>query len=75
MPFIAGVKHILATEGPRGLYQGVGATILKQGSNQGLRFMWFNEYKKVSVACSTRTSTSYQAVLSMTLNAWHIMRH
>jgi solute carrier family 25 (mitochondrial citrate transporter), member 1 len=48
MPFIAGVKQILATEGPRGLYQGVGATVMKQGSNQGLRFMWFNEYKKVS---------------------------
>jgi len=25
--------------------QGLGATIMKQGSNQGLRFMFFNEYK------------------------------
>jgi solute carrier family 25 (mitochondrial citrate transporter), member 1 len=23
------------------------ATALKQGSNQGLRFMWFNEYKRI----------------------------
>ena len=23
------------------------ATALKQGSNQGLRFMWFNEYKNI----------------------------
>jgi solute carrier family 25 citrate transporter 1 len=46
MGFVQGVKHIVATDGPRGLYQGVGATILKQASNQGLRFMAFNEYKK-----------------------------
>ena len=45
-PFIAGMKHILKTEGVGGVYQGAFATALKQGSNQGLRFMWFNEYKK-----------------------------
>eukprot|EP00903_Cladosiphon_okamuranus_P008016 g7733.t1 len=44
-PFMQGVKTILKTEGPAGLYQGVWATIAKQGSNQGLRFMWFNKYK------------------------------
>jgi len=27
--------------------QGVSATILKQGSNQGLRFMFFNKYKDI----------------------------
>ena len=80
--FIGGVKHIVAKEGLRGVYQvgreegskgrnkmkkvyataaqdshlppslppsplsqGLGATIMKQGSNQGLRFMFFNEYK------------------------------
>lgn len=47
MPFIRGMKHILATEGIAGVYQGAGATALKQGSNQGLRFMAFNEYKRV----------------------------
>ena len=46
MTFITGVKNILASEGIKGIYQGAGATALKQGSNQGLRFMWFNEYKK-----------------------------
>lgn len=33
-PFMQGVKTILKTEGPAGLYQGVWATIAKQGSNQ-----------------------------------------
>jgi len=46
MPFIGGMKHILTTEGIGGVYQGAFATALKQGSNQGLRFMWFNEFKK-----------------------------
>lgn len=43
---ISGTRKILATEGLRGLYKGVTATIMKQASNQGLRFMWFSEYKK-----------------------------
>jgi len=47
MPFLSGLKHILKTEGIAGVYQGAAATALKQGSNQGLRFMWFNEFKKV----------------------------
>lgn len=41
-----GTKMILAKEGVRGIYQGLFATILKQSSNQGLRFMFFSEYKK-----------------------------
>ncbi|KAG7365713.1 mitochondrial carrier protein [Nitzschia inconspicua] len=45
MPFLKGLKHIVSTEGIGGVYQGAFATALKQGSNQGLRFMWFNEYK------------------------------
>lgn len=47
MGFIPGFKHILKTEGIGGVYQGAFATALKQGSNQGLRFMWFNEYKRI----------------------------
>jgi len=47
MPFIKGFKHILSTEGIGGVYQGAAATAMKQGSNQGLRFMWFNEYKRI----------------------------
>lgn len=47
MPFLQGLKHILSTQGLGGVYQGAFATALKQGSNQGLRFMWFNEYKRI----------------------------
>jgi solute carrier family 25 (mitochondrial citrate transporter), member 1 len=43
--FVEGFRYILKTEGVGGIYQGAFATALKQGSNQGLRFMWFNEYK------------------------------
>jgi len=46
-PFVQGFKHIIKSEGPIGIYQGVAATAMKQGSNQGLRFMWFNEYKRI----------------------------
>jgi len=46
MPFFEGLKHIIKTEGLGGIYKGAIATAMKQGSNQGLRFMWFNEYKK-----------------------------
>lgn len=42
---VEGVKVIVKEEGLGGLYQGVFATILKQSSNQGLRFMFFNTYK------------------------------
>jgi solute carrier family 25 citrate transporter 1 len=46
MSFLDGLKYIMKNEGIGGVYQGAFATALKQGSNQGLRFMWFNEYKK-----------------------------
>lgn len=45
MSFFSGLKHILKSEGIGGIYKGAAATALKQGSNMGLRFMWFNEYK------------------------------
>lgn len=45
MSFLGSFRHILATDGIAGVYRGVAATALKQGSNQGLRMMWFNEYK------------------------------
>ncbi|KAJ8577074.1 hypothetical protein ON010_g2135 [Phytophthora cinnamomi] len=41
-----GTRMILAREGFLGLYQGLSATILKQSSNQGLRFMCFSEFQK-----------------------------
>jgi solute carrier family 25 citrate transporter 1 len=47
MAFMPGMRHIIKTEGFAGVYQGLFATALKQGSNQGLRFMWFNEFKRI----------------------------
>jgi solute carrier family 25 citrate transporter 1 len=41
------VSIILKESGPMGLYQGLFATILKQSSNQGLRFMFYNKYKDI----------------------------
>lgn len=45
--FIKGLRNILQTEGFCGVYRGAAATVFKQASNQGLRFMWFYEYKKI----------------------------
>lgn len=42
---VSGVRAIVSESGVMGLYQGLFATILKQSSNQGLRFMFFNKYK------------------------------
>ena len=44
---IPGVKSIFRESGFAGFYQGVTATILKQSSNQGIRFMTFNKYKDI----------------------------
>lgn len=44
--FVRGTIGIVKREGFKGIYQGWGATALKQSSNQGLRFMAFNYYKK-----------------------------
>jgi solute carrier family 25 citrate transporter 1 len=46
-PFVKGIKHIIKVEGFAGIYKGATATALKQGSNMGLRFTWFNEYKRI----------------------------
>ena len=45
LSLVEGVKMIIKESGFGGLYQGLTATIAKQSSNQGLRFMWFNKYK------------------------------
>lgn len=46
-PFVSGFRQIVQQEGVAGIYKGALATALKQGSNQGLRFMWFNEFKRI----------------------------
>jgi len=45
MGTVPGIVHIFRSEGVRGMYKGALATTLKQGSNQGLRFMAFEQYK------------------------------
>jgi len=45
MGTVEGMTYIFKHEGLRGMYKGAIATTLKQGSNQGLRFMAFEQYK------------------------------
>ena len=64
LSFNAGIKKIYADRGLAGFYQGVGPTILKQGSNQGLRFMFFNWYKtQVMELRSTKSLSSLEALV------------
>jgi solute carrier family 25 citrate transporter 1 len=44
--FFHGVRHIIRTEGLRGTYQGLTATMLKQGSNQAIRFFVMESLKE-----------------------------
>jgi solute carrier family 25 (mitochondrial citrate transporter), member 1 len=62
-PFLSGLRHIIHTEGIRGIYQGSVATALKQGSNQGLRFMWFNEYKRYVTSNGDTKMTPFISLL------------
>jgi solute carrier family 25 (mitochondrial citrate transporter), member 1 len=62
-PFVKGFRHILKTEGIAGVYQGSVATALKQGSNQGLRFMWFNEFKRIVTADGEKPMTPALSLL------------
>ena len=41
------VKSIIAAEGIGGIYKGVVPTVLKQASNQGIRFLVFSKIKNV----------------------------
>lgn len=63
LPFVQGLKHIVGTEGIAGVYKGAIATAMKQGSNQGLRFMWFNEYKRILTNDGERLLTPLQSLL------------
>jgi len=44
---ISGVKLVIQKDGVKGLYKGVSATTLKSASNQSLRFVIYNEYKRI----------------------------
>ncbi|MES1910617.1 MAG: hypothetical protein MHM6MM_003182 [Cercozoa sp. M6MM] len=43
--FFHGVRTILAEQGLRGTYQGLGPTLLKQGSNQAIRWACYERFK------------------------------
>jgi len=43
--FLEGMGRILTDSGISGFYKGVVATVIKQASNQGLRFMYMGAYK------------------------------
>ena len=45
--FYNGVKSIINESGYKGLYKGLLPTIIKQSSNQGIRFMTYGTYKNV----------------------------
>eukprot|EP01086_Lenisia_limosa_P011048 TRINITY_DN36181_c0_g1_i1.p1 TRINITY_DN36181_c0_g1~~TRINITY_DN36181_c0_g1_i1.p1 ORF type:complete len:292 (+),score=33.47 TRINITY_DN36181_c0_g1_i1:98-973(+) len=43
---VHGIRSMVSEQGFRGIYRGLAATIVKQGSNQAIRFLLFNEYRK-----------------------------
>lgn len=47
MPLVEGLQQIFLLQGFRGMYHGVVATVMKQSSNHGLRFLWYYEYKRI----------------------------
>lgn len=60
---VEGVTWVMRNEGISGMYKGVGATIAKSASNQGLRFVIFNQYKNVILENpSTQSLTPMQAL-------------
>jgi solute carrier family 25 citrate transporter 1 len=55
-----GISCIFKEQGFGGIYKGLGPTILKQGSNQGVRFLVNEDAKKFMMV---RTSEKYSAFL------------
>lgn len=53
--FAHGVKTIVAEQGIGGVYKGLAATVMKQGSNQAIRWLVFNRTKEL-MAGGTDTS-------------------
>mmetsp|Transcript_26946 Transcript_26946/g.23811 ORF Transcript_26946/g.23811 Transcript_26946/m.23811 type:complete len:292 (+) Transcript_26946:63-938(+) len=51
-----GINKIYADKGFNGVYRGVIPTILRQGSNQGVRFLVYEEAKKALVSMTGRDS-------------------
>ena len=60
---VQGIKSIVREKGVSGLYRGVVPTVIKQSSNQGIRFMTFGTYKQFLTRDQENDSlTSYQAL-------------
>ena len=60
---VKGIVQILKKEGIRGLYKGWGPTVAKQSSNVGLRFMAFDQYKRIMTNGGERELKSYEQFL------------
>ena len=65
---ISGVIDIFKKEGIGGFYAGTTATILKQSSNQALRFFFMNEYKSKLVSHCDKKHQNELGNLSMLYN-------
>eukprot|EP00126_Sphaerothecum_destruens_P011431 Sdes_comp20912_c1_seq5m18192 len=65
--FFHGVRLMIQEEGIRGVYRGILPTILKQGSNQAIRFLSYNQIKAFMLAGKSDGSTQltiYQSLLA-----------
>lgn len=61
--FVEGVRYVVKSNGIGGLYKGVGATIAKSASNQGLRFIIFNQYKNMIISSPEQKLSAHQSLL------------
>lgn len=63
-PLVRGTMDIVKAEGLGGVYKGLPATIGRQASNQGIRFVTFNELKRRLLESSGKTELPvWQALL------------
>ncbi|KAL1130219.1 hypothetical protein AAG570_013157 [Ranatra chinensis] len=60
--FLHGVNYIIREQGVRGVYQGVVPTIMKQGSNQAIRFFITGAFGAVAGAASVFGNTPIDVV-------------
>lgn len=61
--FVQGLKHIVREEGITGVYKGATACAIRQGFQQGLGFMYFNEYKAIITNHGERQLTTTESLL------------
>jgi len=57
-----GIGSIVRTEGLGGIYKGLSATVLKQGTNQAIRFFVFHEYKAWTQTNHSVSSTVHSVI-------------